>query len=96
MTAKQASLSPAKEESALLPGSAEKPANVFIPGWANGRDAALDVSVVSPLQSQLIKKASEESGSAAKKRNNDKLSKYFDPCNNEGIHWESGIQRLCS
>ena len=87
MTAKQASLSPAKEESALLPGSAEKPADVFIPGWANGRDAALDVSVVSPLQSQLIKKASEESSSAAKKRNNDMLSKYFDPCNNEGIHF---------
>ena len=28
MTAKQASLSPAKEQSALLPGSAEKPADV--------------------------------------------------------------------
>ena len=59
MTAKQASLSPAKEESVLLPGSAEKLADVFLAGWANGRDAASDVSVVSPLQSHLIKKTSK-------------------------------------
>ena len=84
-TAKQASLAPAKELSALLPGSAEKPADVYIPGWANGLDAAIDVSVVSPVQTQLVKKASEEAGSAASKRHTEKLSKYFDACSAEGI-----------
>ena len=46
-TAKQAALSPAKEERALLPGSEGKPADIYIPGWVSGRDAALDVTVVS-------------------------------------------------
>ena len=87
MTATQASLSPAKEQSALLPGSAEKPADIYIPGWANGRDAALDVSVVSPLQQQLLKKAAEEAGSAAKKRNQEKLNKYYTLCQSEGIQF---------
>ena len=87
MTAKQASLSHAKEQSALLPGSAEKPADVYLPGWANGRDAALDVSVVSPLQQQLIQKAAEEAGSAAEKRNQEKLSRYHNVCQAEGIEF---------
>ena len=85
MTAKQASLSPAKEQSALLPGSAEKPADVYLPGWANGRDAALDISVVSPLQQQLIKKAAEEIGSAAERRNKEQMAKYYNICQSEGI-----------
>ena len=74
-----------KEENSLLPGSAEKPADVYIPGWSNGRDAALDVSVVSPLQIQLVKRAAEETGSAAGKRFQEKLNKYHTPCKNEGI-----------
>ena len=61
-TAKQASLAPAKEQSALLPGSQAKPADVYIPGWANGRDAALDVSVVSPLQRELRARAIQRLG----------------------------------
>ena len=64
-TAKQASLAQAKELADLLPGSAEKPADLYIPGWANGLDAAIDVTVVSPVQQQLLKKAAEEAGSAA-------------------------------
>ena len=46
MTVKHISLSPAKKQSALLPGSAEEP--------ADRSDAAVDVSVVSPLQQQLL------------------------------------------
>ena len=86
-SAKQAGLNPAKEESSLLPGSDEKPADVFLPSWAQGRDAAIDVSVVSPLQRQLVKKAGEEMGSAAEKRFKEKNNKYFESCNNEGIQF---------
>ena len=86
-SAKQSSLSPTKEESALLPGNEGKPADVLIPNWFSGRDAALDISVVSPLQKQLVKKASEETGSAAVKRHNDKLAKYYQRCNEEGIEF---------
>ena len=84
-TAKTAALSPAREERSLLPGSADKPADVFLPGWATGRDAALDVSVVSPLQQQLVRKAAYEAGSAARKRFQEKNAKYYQPCADEGI-----------
>ena len=86
-TAKSALLSPAKEENSLLPGSAEKPADVFIPGWHQGRDAAFDVSIVSPLQTQLVRRSAEETGSSANKRYADKMAKYFGPCDNEGIQF---------
>ena len=67
-TAKQASLAPAKEQSALLPGSQAKPGDIFIPGWANGRDAALDVTVVTSLQTELVMRVAAEVGSAASRR----------------------------
>jgi hypothetical protein len=86
-TAKQASLAPAKEQSALLPGSQAKPADVYIPGWANGRDAALDVTVVSSLQKELKKRAAAEVGSAAVRRHSDKMTKYFRDCDREGIQF---------
>ena len=59
----------------------------FLPGWSNGRHAALDVTVVSPLQVQLRKKAAEEKGSAANKRYNEKNAKYLAPCEREGIQF---------
>ena len=37
----------------LIPGSDDPPADVLHPFLANGKDGALDVSVVNPLQQQL-------------------------------------------
>ena len=50
----QAALGPAREERALIPGREDRPADIYIPTWAGGRDAALDVTVVSPLQQALV------------------------------------------
>ena len=80
-------LVPAKEQSALLPGSQAKPTNVYIPGWANVRDAALDVIVVSSLQKEIKKRADAEAASAAERRHSDKLTKYFRDCDREGIQF---------
>ena len=44
-TAAAAALAPAKEGRFLLPGEGGRPADILIPGWSNGRDAALDVTV---------------------------------------------------
>ena len=49
-----ASLGPIKEGRFLLPGDDRRPADVFIPYWAGGRDAALDVTVVNPLQAATL------------------------------------------
>ena len=42
-TAVAACLGPTREGRALLPGEGGKPADVFLPHWAQGKDAALDV-----------------------------------------------------
>ena len=49
-TAAAAGLAPTKEGRALLPGNDRRPADVFLLGWAGVRDAAIDVTVVHPLQ----------------------------------------------
>ena len=48
-TASAACLGPTREGRALLPGEGGKPADVFLPHWAQGKDAALDVTVVNPV-----------------------------------------------
>ena len=48
--AQSATLSPRKELPSLISGCSSKPADVFLPYWTHGRPAALDVSVISPLQ----------------------------------------------
>ena len=59
-----AALGPTKEGRFLLPGVDRRPADVFIPNWAGGRDAALDVTVVNPLQAATVARAATNPGSA--------------------------------
>ena len=47
--AASACLSPIKEGRFLLPGADRRPADVLLPSWEGGRDAALDVTVVNSL-----------------------------------------------
>ena len=61
-TAASAGLAPRKEGRALLPGTNQRPADIFIPGWAGGRDAALDVMVTHPLKSGTRARAAIEPG----------------------------------
>ena len=63
-TAVSAVLGPRKEEKNLLPGGNQRPGDIFIPGWSGGRDTALDVTVVCPLQAALVAKAATTAGAA--------------------------------
>ena len=58
-TAVSAGLGPTREGRFLLPGQGAKPADVLIPYWTGGKDTALDVTVINPLQ------AAEVQGAAA-------------------------------
>ena len=64
-------LHPTKEGRFLLQGSDQRPADVLIPNWAGGRDAALDVTVINPLQGPTVVGAAETPGHA--------LTKAFKP-----------------
>ena len=53
-TAVAAGLGPTKEGRFLIPGAERRRADVLVPHWCGGRDAALDVTVVNPLQSATV------------------------------------------
>ena len=52
--AQAAALAPRKEVPHLIPGSQSRPADLFLPAWRRGAPTAVDVTVISPLQSQLV------------------------------------------
>ena len=64
--AQSAALAPRREVPALIPGSSSRPADVFLPNWCRGRSAALDVTVISTLQSLTAFGASTTQGHALK------------------------------
>ena len=57
----------------------------MIPHFAGGLHLAIDVSIVSSLQDQLIDRASTEPGYALQHRYAEKERKYGDACHAEGI-----------
>ena len=71
----------------LLPGSDDRPADVLLPFWANGKDAALDISVVNPLQQELVRKVARDGDSGVQHSFNIKMGKYSDRCEAEGIEF---------
>ena len=84
-TAVQACLGPSREERALIPGSEAKPADVLIPNWSAGRDTALDITVVNPLQSALVNGAATTPGHALAKRYGEKMTKHGEACRLAGM-----------
>ena len=57
-----AALCPRKEVPSLIPSSMSRPADVYLPSWTNGKPAALDVSVISPMQQLTLPGASTSQG----------------------------------
>ena len=80
-----AALNPTKENRFLLPGTDRRPADVLIPNWAGGLDAALDVKVVNPLQGALVKEAAVTPGHALEFRYGKKMDGAAEACRREGI-----------
>ena len=58
--AQSACLGPSQEIRGLISGTAARPADVFIPAWDKGKDSALDVTVISPLQISLVDKSARD------------------------------------
>ena len=82
-----AHFAPTKEDRALLPNSAGHPADVMIGNFCRGLQAALDISVINPLQAAMVHSAAVEPGYALRYRHKQKLSKYRDRCMAEGIQF---------
>ena len=80
-----AALGPVKEERALIPGSDARPADVLIPNWISGKDTALDVTVVNPLQTQMLDQAATHPHYACDYRYGEKMTKHGEPCRLAGM-----------
>ena len=58
---------------------------ILLSGWAGGRDAALDVTVVHPLQDATWARAAAEPGYALSYAYNNKMRVTADLCDQQGI-----------
>ena len=83
--AQSATLSPRKELPSLIPGCSSKPADVFLPYWTHGCPAALDVSVISPLQVLTVQGSAQVQGHALKVGEPRKRSAYDSMCRSAGV-----------
>ena len=79
-TAVSAGLGPSKEGRFLLPGADRRPADILVPLWAGGRDAAFDVTVVHPLQDATVVRAATEPGHALNFAHDRKLRGAEEDC----------------
>ena len=81
-----AGLAPTKEGRCLLPRDDRRPADVFIPYWAaGGRDAALDVTVINPLQAATLTGAASTPGHALFYAYTRKMRGAEEDCMRQGI-----------
>ena len=61
-TAVAAGLRPVREGRFLLPGTDRRPADVLVPNWAGGKDAAMDVTTITPIQAATMLAAAHTAG----------------------------------
>ena len=71
----------------LLPGEGGRTADIFIPHWSAGRDAALDVTVINPLQAAQVHGAAATAGHALGEAHRRKLDKSWEACHGQGIEF---------
>lgn len=84
--ARKAGLSPVLEKKNLLDQSSSKPGDIYLPHWSRGVQAALDVTVVSSLQSKLVDAASLTPGAALISAEDAKCRKYEEACSHANIN----------
>ena len=69
----------------MIPGSKSCPADIYLPRWTQGKPAALDVSVISPLQRLTLETSSMSKGHALSVGEYHKHSAHSDACREVGV-----------
>ena len=83
--AQSAALCPRKEMPSLIPRSCSRHADIYVPLWVGHQPAAMDVTVISPLQQLTLSGASSIAGHALQVREERKRTVYADLCHSSGI-----------
>ena len=73
------------QNTATIPGSQSRPADVYLPSWDRGRPAALDVSVISTLQRLTLSGAANVSGYALSVAEDRKRASHEASCRDVGV-----------
>ena len=84
-TAAAAGLGPVREVRFLIPGEDSRPADVLLPNWIAGQDAALDVTVVNPCQAATVIGAATTAGHALSHAYTRKMRGAADACQQQGV-----------
>ena len=69
----------------IIPNSSAHPADILLPNWSRGRQAALDVSVISPLQQLTLSEAAVTPGHALQVCVRRKLTANLPACRAAGV-----------
>ena len=77
--------SPPKEVPLLIFGSSSCPADIFLPNWCRGRPAALDVTVISTLQSATRSGAANTQGFALQVGEQRRMPVHNEACQADGV-----------
>ena len=85
--ARLAALSPKLEAPFLLSGSHSRPADIFLPSWNRGSPAALDVTVISPMQQLTLPQSAITQGHALKVASERKTATHGPRCQQAGIQF---------
>ena len=87
LACRSAALSPVLEAKGLSESNRRRPGDIFIPNWAHGSPAAVDVTLTCRLQSAIINRAAEEVGYACKLAEERKLDASVEPCQQSGFEF---------
>ena len=99
-----AGLGPVKVGRFLLPGTDRRPADILVPNWVVGKDAAMDVTIVTPLQAATMPAAAQTAGHALNHAYDQKVNEAEELCRRQGIAflplvaetfggWHAGAER---
>ena len=85
--AQAAALAPRREVPSLILGTRSRSADIFLPNWTGGHPAALDITVISPMQSLTLKSAAITPGHALYITEERKLVARGEECHLEGVNF---------
>ena len=87
LAARSAALAPTREAPSVLPDSQSRPADILLPTCSRGRPAALDFTVISPLQQQTLHAAASTPGHALQVGVQCKLTAHLSACRSAGVEF---------
>ena len=89
--AQSADLGPRKEALGVVPNSSARPADILLHNWCGGRQAALDVTVISSLQQLTVSEAAVTPGYALEVGTRRKFAANVPSCRVAGIECVSMV-----